>query len=75
MKIVAITKSGSEYEISAERMTDIEGRKVYQAAKKGTEPKRMINELNHIENLVGRQIILEDGSRSSPVVIITITLS
>jgi hypothetical protein len=75
MKIIAITQSGSQYELIPDRTGDAP--KEFFVKKEGSpasEPAvMMINVIKHIENLVGQQIVLTNNARSSKVIQIIIT--
>jgi hypothetical protein len=75
MKIIAMTQSGSRYELIPDRIGD--DKKEYFVKKEGSPASEaavmMINGIKHIENLIGEQIILMNNARSSKVIQIIIT--
>ena len=75
MKIIAITKSGSRYQLIPDRTGNVE--KVFFAKKEGSSASEsaiaLANNPKHLENLVGEPLVLTNGYSSTKVVQIIIT--
>jgi hypothetical protein len=74
MKIIAVTQSGSRYELIPDRTGDVE--KIFFARKEGAKSEEAIalaNSVKHVENLIGEPLVMTNGAKSTPVTMIIIT--